>query len=81
MFQGVIGGFLLLSLAESVDLMMQEACMRGGSDAVEFVPLAERQSGNRWLAAAIDGGGVCVVKQISRPKVVASSWSAYLRVQ
>lgn len=79
--QGVIGGFELLSLEQSVELMLEEACFRGPSGQVEFVPLADRRGTNVWLVAAVDDGKVCVIKQLSRPKVVARSWSAYLRVQ
>ncbi|CAB1102450.1 unnamed protein product [Ectocarpus sp. CCAP 1310/34] len=80
--EGVIGGFELLSLAESVDLMLEEACFRGESGPPpEFVPLANRRNSNEWLAAEVGGGRVCVIKPLSRPKVVASSWSHYLRVQ
>lgn len=62
--------------------MLEEACFRGASGPLsEFVPLANRRNSMEWLAAAVDGGTVCVVKPLSRPKVVASSWSNYLRVQ
>ncbi|CAM9781262.1 unnamed protein product, partial [Hapterophycus canaliculatus] len=47
----------------------------------EFVPLANRRNSSEWLAAEVGGGRVCVIKPLSRPKVVASSWSHYLRVQ
>lgn len=84
--QGVIGGFELLSLEESVELMLEEACFGGGQGPglrtrPEFVPLADRRNSNEWLAAEVGGGRVCVIKPLSRPKVVASSWSHYLRVQ
>lgn len=79
--QGVIGGFELLSLEQSVELMLEEACFRGPEDQLEFVPLADKRRARSWLAAAVDGGRICMMKPLSRPKVVASSWSAYLRVQ
>lgn len=64
-------------------LMLEEACFRGASPGQppEFVPLASRRNGNEWLAVEVAGGKVCVMKPLSRPKVVASSWSHYLRVQ
>eukprot|EP00903_Cladosiphon_okamuranus_P020030 g18398.t1 len=81
--EGVIGGFELLSLEDSVELMLEEACFRGASPGQppEFVPLANRRNSNAWLAVEVAGGRVCVMKPLSRPKVVASSWSQYLRVQ
>lgn len=80
--QGVIGGFELLSLEESVELMLEEACFGGASgQPPEFVPLANRRNSNQWLAAEVGRGRICVIKRLSRPKVVASSWSQYLRVQ
>lgn len=78
----MIGGYELLSLEESVELMLEEACFRGVSGPLaEFVPLANKRNSNEWLASSIDSGVVCVIKPLSRPKVVASSWSNYLYVQ
>lgn len=64
-----------------MELMLEEACFRGASGQLEFVPLADRRNSSAWLVAAVDDGRVCMVKPLSRPKVVAPSWSAYLRVQ
>lgn len=71
-----------MSLEEAVEVMLEEACFRRASDTPpEFVPLANKRNSSEWLAAAIDGGRACVVKPLMRPKVVAISWSHYLRVQ
>lgn len=77
----MIGGFELLSLEQAVELMMEEPCLRGASGQLEFVPLADKRNSSMWLVAAVDGGRVCMIKPLGRPKVVAPSWSAYLRVQ
>eukprot|EP00752_Nemacystus_decipiens_P010537 g9383.t1 len=81
--EGVIGGYELLSLEDSVELMLEEACFgrapRG--QPPEFVPLASRRNSNEWLAVEVGSGRVCVMKPLSRPKAVAGSWSHYLRVQ
>lgn len=62
--------------------MLEEACFRGDSGPlVKFVPLANRRNSFEWLAAAVDGGRVCIIRPLSRPKAVARSWSHYLRVQ
>lgn len=82
----MIGGFELLSLEESVELMLEEACFGGASgqqqqQQPEFVPLASRRNSNEWLAAEVRGGKVYAITPLSRPRLVASSWSHYLRVQ
>ncbi|CAM9431846.1 unnamed protein product [Scytosiphon promiscuus] len=86
--EGVIGGFELLSLEECVELMLEETCFGSGPGPeagepprTEFVPLADRRNSNEWLAAEVRTGRVYVIKPLSRPKLVASSWSHYLRVQ